>query len=68
MFFAAFAGLGELVGWPWNSEVNDMKIANDSGISLLSIVAEYGKAWVVSEMLKADFEIGTVSREPASRL
>jgi len=56
------------VGWPWNSEVNDMKIANDSGISLLSIVAEYGKAWVVSEMLKADFEIGTVSREPASRL
>ena len=61
-FSAALAGLGELVGWLWDSEVNDMKIETDHGTSLLAVASEYGKTWVVAEMLKADFEIDTVQK------
>ncbi|KAF8417668.1 hypothetical protein EV426DRAFT_645734, partial [Tirmania nivea] len=51
-FSAAFAGLGELVGWLWNVEGNDMEVRNNDNTSLLSVAIEYGTTWIVAEMLK----------------
>jgi len=51
-FFAAFAGLGELVRWLWCQEGNDMSIRNDCGSSLLGVASEHGTKWIMVEILK----------------
>jgi len=59
-FSAAFAGLGELVSWLWQSDGNDMNIENDSGYSLLSIASWHGTAWIVAEMLERPLDSNQV--------
>ncbi|KAF8417658.1 ankyrin repeat-containing domain protein [Tirmania nivea] len=55
-FFAAFAGLGPLISWVWDSKKNNMKIDNDDYASLLEIASQHGTEWIVAQMLKGDFE------------
>jgi len=57
VFSAAFAGLGELLSWLWNSEGYDMKVNNDSGDSLLAVASEHGTAWIVAKMLEGGFQV-----------
>ena len=59
-FCAAFAGLGELVGWLWDSDENEMKVKNDGGDSLLAVASKHGTAWIVTKMLKRGFKINDV--------
>ena len=58
--FVAYAGLGEVVSWLWDSEVNDMKIKTTFGTSLLAMASGHGKTWVVTEILKVGFTIDTI--------
>ncbi|KAF8417649.1 ankyrin repeat-containing domain protein [Tirmania nivea] len=68
VFSAAFAGLGELVSWLWDSQGKNMKINNNNGDSLLQVASRYGTEWIVTEMLKGDFEVDDVQNAlyPAS--
>ncbi|KAF8417654.1 hypothetical protein EV426DRAFT_709670 [Tirmania nivea] len=59
-FSAAFAGLGELVSWLWDSVGNDMKVQNDHGNSLLDVASRHGTAWIVAKVLNGGFEISDV--------
>jgi len=68
-FAAAFAGLGQVVSWLWDSEGNDMKIQNDRRDSLLQVAIGEGTEWIVVEMLKSGLETNDVQNGlyPASR-
>ena len=60
-FSAAYTGMGELVSWLWDSDGNDLEIANNSGLPLLGVASMHGTKWSVAEMLKAGkFQISSV--------
>jgi len=67
-YSAAFAGLGELVSWLWDTKENDMKAKNDRGDSLLGVACRHGTPWIVVEILKQGFEINDIQNAlyPAS--
>jgi len=51
-FSAAFAGLGELVSWLWNTQRSGVKIENCRGETLLGVASRCGTGWIVAEVLK----------------
>jgi len=63
-FYAAFAGLGELLSWLWHPERDDLKVQNTYGNSLLdvAVVSRHGAAWVVAGALKGGCEINNVQK------